>query len=377
MDPVIILIVLVGGLVAIGFILNKKLTELSNKQDVPDKLIEKVVNQVYGEVVNKVTMQAKNALRSDKEAIFRDNENKKEAIESLVKDLKKDIGVRQDEIRSLEKDRNKKFAEIATSIDEHRKITTELKISTEALSRVLSNNQARGAWGERILEDILNNAGLVKNIHYEKQKALGKSNVKPDITLLLPNDRKVAVDAKFPYSEVQKMASANTKSEKEQHLKAFSRDIKQKVNQISDRGYIDVEHGTLDYAIMFVPNEMVFSFINQQFPEIVDEAMDKKIMIVSPFTFLIVARTVMESYRNFMMENNLRKIVKHISEFTDEWERFSKDFHKFEDLITKIQDQYDKISTTRYKMMSSKLRKIEHDQNRPALLSKNKKSRLK
>lgn len=358
----LIVVVLIGGLVAVFLFINKKLSDLADNHESSEEQVENIVNQVFGKVVNKVTTQAKNVLQSDKDAIFKDNQNKKEIIEKLVKDLKREIGDRQEEIRELEKDRNKKFGEITTSIDEHRKITEELKVSTEALSRVLSNNQARGAWGERIIEDILNNAGLIKNIHYEKQKALGKSAVIPDITLLLPNNRKVAIDAKFPYSEVQKMASARTKTEKAQHLKAFSNDIKAKVNQITDRGYIDIEHGTLDYAIMFVPNEMVFSFINQQFPDVVDEAMSKKIMIVSPFTFLIVARTVMESYKNFMMENNLRRIIKHISEFTDEWSKFANEFGKFQTLISKIQNQYDKILTTRYKKMSVKIRKIEEDQ---------------
>jgi DNA recombination protein RmuC len=275
----------------------------------------------------------------------------------------------------LEQDRNKKFGEITTAISEHRKITEELKTSTESLAKVLSNNQTRGQWGERIIEDILTSAGLIENIHYSKQLEL-KSGVKPDITLLLPNERTVSIDVKFPYSEIQKMALAEGKEAKDGHLKAFVRDLKEKMNQIEKRGYISIEEGTLDYAIMFVPNEMLFSFINQQFPDIVDEAMAKKIMIVSPFTFLIVARTVMESYRNFMMENNLRRIVKQIQEFGEEWLRFKKDFESFDVMIDKLKEQYDKITTTRYKMMNSKLKKIEDYQQgalkkeeRPLLIS--------
>jgi len=336
----------------------------SNKQ--PEVDVEQtrlIVNQVFGEVVGKVTQQTKSVLETEKQAIYKDNQNKKETIEKLVSDLKRDIDSRQEEIRSLEKDRNKKFGEITTAIDEHRKITQELKVTTDSLSRVLSNNQTRGSWGERIIEDILTSAGLLENVHYEKQKTLSAlTQVKPDITLLLPNQRKVAIDVKFPYSEIQKMAETDDKAMKDQHKKAFGRDLKLKIEQINSRGYIDIEHGTLDYAIMFVPNEMLFSFINQQFPEAIDEAMNKKVMIVSPFTFLIVARTVMESYRNFMMENNLRKIVKHIAEFKDEWERFSDEFVKFDGMIEKLASQYDKLTSTRYKQMKLRLKRIDDDQ---------------
>lgn len=351
-------------LVVIAIVLLYILLKRNNEnEDIDDQKLQAVVNQVFGEVVEKVTQQAKGVLASDREAIFKDNQYKKETIEKLVEELKKEINTRQEEIRSLEKDRNKKFGEISNAIEEHKKITAELKITTDALSRVLSNNQTRGSWGERIIEDILTSAGLLENIHYERQTVLSKkTNIKPDITLLLPNERKVAIDVKFPYSEIQKMSEAKNKAQKAEHKKAFRRDLKNKIDQVASRGYIDVEHGTLDYAIMFVPNEMLFSFINQQFPDVVDQAMDKKIMIVSPFTFLIVARTVMESYRNFMMENNLRKIVRHISEFTDEWQRFTNEFNKLDDYIEKLSQHYDKITSTRYKRMKLRIRRIEEDQ---------------
>lgn len=368
--------VLLGGLAVIGvllYLVYQKLSQLSSSDQLDEEKTKNIVNQVFGEVANKVVAQTKQVLSSDKEAIFKDNENKRQVLEKLVGDLKKEIDERQDEIRGLEKDRNKKFGEITTAISEHRKLTEELKTSTETLARVLSNNQTRGQWGERIIEDILQNAGLIENVHYARQQALGTSSVKPDITLLLPNKRVVAIDVKFPYAEVQKMASAEKKTEKAVHMKAFERDLKDKIKQIETRGYIDVEHGTLDYAIMFVPNEMLFSFINQQFPEIVDEAMGKKVMIVSPFTFLIVARTVFESYRNFMIENNLRKIVKHINQFVEEWGRFRGEFDKFDEVIGKLRKQYDTIRGTRYNRMEMRLKRIEEDQKGAELESREQK----
>ena len=367
--PIVILGVVAGLGILVWQIYQKINTLSQSQQEMDEEKAKNLINQVFGEITNKVVAQTKQVLSADKEAIFKDNENKRQVIEKMVDQLKKEIGERQEEIRGLEKDRNKKFGEITMAIEDHRKITEDLKTSTESLSKVLSNNQTRGQWGERIIEDILTSAGLIENTHYERQKSLGKSSVVPDITLLLPNERKVAIDVKFPYAQVQKMAVAETKEAKAMHMKAFVRDVKEKINQIEKRGYIDVEHGTLDYAIMFVPNEMLFSFINQQFPDIVDEAMAKKIMIVSPFTFLIVARTVFESYRNFMIENNLRKIVKHIGQFTDEWDRFTKEFDKFDEVIDKIRGQFDKIRTTRYKQMDLRLRRIEEDQRGAELKS--------
>ena len=136
--------------------------------------------------------------------------------------------------------------------------------------------------------------------------------------------------------------------------------------QIEKRGYINLEAGTLDYAIMFVPNEMLFSFINQKFPELIDDAMRRKIMIVSPFTFLIVARTVMEAYKNFMVENNLRKIIKHIQEFAAEWERFTLEFDKFDKTLGSLRQAFDQIHDTRYKKMTTRIGRINKYQQLPA-----------
>ena len=356
------LVIAVGA--GVAWYIGHKLQTLKN-EGLEEEKTKNIVNQVFGEISQKVIDQARVILTADKEAIYKDNTHKKEAIENLVRDLKKEIDERQGEIRELEKDRNKKFGDISRSLEEHRLITQELKTSTQALGKVLSNNQTRGAWGEKIIEDILANSGLIENIHYQRQTTLD-GVVKPDITLLLPNGRKVAVDVKFPYAQIQALSQTESPSQKQEIMKLFEKDVKDKMLQIEKRGYINIEAGTLDYAIMFVPNEMLFSFINQKFPDLIDDAMRRKIMIVSPFTFLIVARTVMEAYKNFMVENNLRKIIKHIQEFANEWERFTLEFDKFDKTLGSLRQAFDQIHDTRYKKMTTRIGRINKYQQLPA-----------
>lgn len=345
------------GLIILGWLINRKLQLiLDNKPN--EQTAKDMANQMVGELSVKIIEQAREALTADKEAIYQNNKSNHETIQKLVDQLKEELNKRQNELRSLEQDRSQKFGDLSRAITEHRKITEELKMSTQSLTKILSNNQVRGQWGERIIEDILRSAGLLEKVHYLKQAMLKGSQVKPDIILLLPNERKVCIDVKFPYAEIQHLSLAETKTQKEHHLKAFEKDLREKINQVEKRGYINLEAGTLDYAIMFVPNEMLFSFINQQFPQIIDEAMAKKVMVVSPFTFLIVARTIMESYKNFMIENNLRMIVKRIGEFVTEWDRFTQEFDKFDGDLTKLRQSFDKIQQTRYKQMNLRIRQI-------------------
>lgn len=355
-DILVLLVVLLGfGLVF--WYLQKR--DTANTQD--DAKIEAVVNKVFGMSVGKIAEQSKQVLESEKNVIKNDLEHKQKVLEQMVDRLHKDIEERQKEIRDVERDRTKKFSEMSTALEEHRKLTDQLKVSTEQLSKVLSNNQQRGEWGERIIEDLLQANGLVEGVHYVRQKQLANSSYRPDITLLLPNQRNVPVDVKFPYSEIQKMSEAETKSAKAGHLKQFGQDLKVKINKVAE--YIDPSHNTLDYAIMFVPNEMVFSFINQQFPNLIDLALSKRVIVVSPFTFLIVARTVMESYRNFMIGDRLKEVIQHVDEFVSEWDKFKGKFEKYGRSLDTLRRDYEDLTGTRFRQMDRKVEKVQSYQS--------------
>jgi len=350
LDLILIIALLISGFISLYFLL-KKLIEGQK----PDSDVEDIVNKVFGMSAVKIAAQSKQILEGEKDVIKNDLENKQKVIEKLVTNLQKDLKVRQEEIRSLEKDRTQKFGEINQALEQHKEMTHDLKISTEQLAKVLSNNQERGAWGERIIEDLLQANGLVEGKHYLRQNIQGKN--RPDITLLLPNERNVPVDVKFPYSEIQKMANSNNKSDRASHLKKFNSDVKMKIDKVAT--YINPAYQTLDYAILFVPNEMVFSFINKKMPDLIDRAIAKKVLIVSPFTFLVVAGTIRESYRNFMIGDKLKKVVIYVEEFVNEWEKFKNKFDKYGRSLTTLQKDYEDITGTRIKAMERRITKID------------------
>ncbi len=348
---ILVLIVIVAGFVVLYYFLRQMFAKQS------DGDMSKLVDEVFGRSAEKIAEQSKRLLAGDRDAIKTDLANKQQMLEGLVTRLQKDLSVRQDEIRNLEKDRSHKFAEIVTSLTENRKITGELAQSTEQLAKVLSNNQARGEWGERIIEDLLRVNGLIEGVHFAKQvKQLG-GTARPDITLLLPNDRVVPVDVKFPYADIQKLASSDSTAEKTQLIKQLRTNIRAKIAKVAE--YIQPDANTLDYAILFVPNEMVFSFLNQKFPEVLDEALRQRVIIVSPFSFIIVARTVRESYRNFMVGGKLKEVIKHIDGFVMEWGKFSDHLSKYGRSLTTLHNDYEALMGTRHRQMERKIEQVK------------------
>lgn len=343
------------ALVSFYFALKKLLDKQNPAQE--DEQLESMVHKVFGMTANKLVEQSKQALAGEKDLIKNDLTNKQQMLEKMIRELRQEMSEQQKEIRDIEKDQIDKISKVGTAVEEHRQLTKELKFSTEQLAKVLSNNQTRGAWGERIIEDLLQANGLQEGIHYLRQAKQGESVLKPDITLLLPDHRNVPVDVKFPYQEVQKMSMTENQSEKQTHMLQFKRDLKTKVDKVAN--YISPENDTLDYAIMFVPNEALFSFINQKFPDIIDEALAKKVIICSPFSFLIVARTVMESYRNFMVGKKIKEVIKQIDAFAGEWLKFDEEFLKFGRSIENLQKNYEVLTGTRKRQMEKRIAKIE------------------
>jgi DNA recombination protein RmuC len=275
----------------------------------------------------------------------------------MVDTIKRDLEKRQQEIRTLEQDRVRKFSELTTALESHRKLADELSISTKKLAEVLSNNQARGEWGERIIEDLMQANGLMEGVHYVRQLHLKNSTLRPDITLLLPDKRYIAVDVKFPYSEIQKLADSSSKEQQKLYLQQLSKNLQTKIDKVAE--YIDPSSHTLDYAILFVPNEMIFSFLNQKLPEVIDHAFKRRVLLVSPFTFLVVARTMLESYRNFMISDSLRDAVIQVDEFVREWGRFKDQFDKYGRSLKTLQTDYEELTGTRVRQMERKIEKIE------------------
>lgn len=354
----LIIIVNVLAIAAVGYFLVGQLKKATpaNDEEQQRNILKSLVNEVFGEVAGKITEQSKRVLAGEKEIITTDLKNKQEQIEKIVGELRRELGQRQQELQRLEQDRSKQFSEITTRIREHQEITKDLQGATEKLKSVLSNNQTRGQWGEFILENILQQSGMIEGTHFVKQRHLIKE-LKPDITLLLPNERVIAVDVKFPYAAAQRMVDTESKAEREAAKKDFLRDVREKIKQV--RAYVLPEHNTLDFALMFVPNEILFSYINQNFPEVIEEARDQHVFLVSPFTFSAVAGMVIENYRNLNVSKNLRKIIQFVEDFAEEWGRFEKDFSKFDDSIGRLRGSFDELATTRFKRMKMRIGRIE------------------
>ena len=195
-------------------------------------------------------------------------------------------------VRELEQDRTGKFGELAAQLKQAGEGAQRLQTTTEHLTRALTNARSRGQWGERMAEDLLASLGLEEGVSYRRQ-ATTPSGSRPDFTFLLPGERLLHMDVKFPLDNLLRQLDAEDPSVRRRHEAAFLRDVRQKIQEIAARGYVAPEEGTVDLALLLVPNEGVFRAMIESAPKLIDEALDRNVAIVSPvscFAVLVVLR---------------------------------------------------------------------------------------
>lgn len=296
---------------------------------------------------------------SKKEVINESLKYSKDSIKELVEKIASELEKTKNQFNASEKERVGEFSSLKTILEEHKLATGELKQSTDNLKNILSNNQLRGAFGEEIADNLLKSIGFVEGENYISNTAQENSTSRPDFTVFLPDKTKVNIDVKFPYQSLLKYIEATDKVDKDKHLKEFAQDVKQKIKEVSSRDYINLEEKTVDFVILFVPNEMIFSFIYEHLPEVWNEAMGKKVILAGPFSFTAILRMIYQSYKSFKYQENLYEIIKLIKMFENEFGKYNDEVDVLGTRLKSAADQFDKVSITRTKKLTGIVEKIK------------------
>ena len=173
-------------------------------------------------------------------------------------------------------------------IDAAQKNITELSSQVVGLQDILSNKQARGAFGEIQMQDLVQ--GALPPSAYSFQATLA-SGVRADCLLLLPNPPgSIALDAKFPLESYRALREARDDAAVNQARRQFSVALRTHVRAIAEKYIVAGE--TADSALMFLPSEAVYAELHANFPALVEESFRSRVWIVSPTTLMATLTTV-------------------------------------------------------------------------------------
>ena len=294
-------------------------------------------------------------------------EGKKELIDQNIETISKTLSEVQRRIEEVGKTSGEKFSEVSMLIKKHEEVTSKLKDTTEHLSHALASSKKRGEWGERMAEDIINLIGMIEGINYIKQKTLDSSAGRPDYTFFLPNKLKINMDVKFPLDNYMHYLKAESEHDRKRYRDELLKNTKVMIKQLTTRDYINPAENTVDYVIMFIPNEQVYSFINEADMTIMDEALRQKVILCSPFTLYAVLAVIRQAIENFNLERTASEILKLLSEFSKQWDAYKEKFRLMGERLDAAKKEYDALLTTRGNMLERPLKKIEEIRKQKAI----------
>jgi DNA recombination protein RmuC len=310
---------------------------------------------------------AEEKLRSQTIEGKKELETKKELIDQNIESIGKTLSEVQKKIEEVGKTNGEKYTEVATLIKKHEEVTSKLRDTTEHLSRALASPKKRGEWGERMAEDIIRLAGMVEGVNYIKQKTLDSSSGRPDYTFFMPNNLKINMDVKFPVDNYLHYLNAESEHDKRRYRDELLKNTKVMIKQVTTRDYINTAENTVDYVIIFIPNEQVYSFINESDTTIMDEALKQKVVLCSPFTLYAVLAVIRQAIENFNLEKTASEILKLLSEFTKQWNAYKEKFRLMGERLDAAKKEYDTLVTTRTSMLERPLKKIEDMRKQQAI----------
>ena len=335
---------ILGGLI-IWFIRQKEIDSIQSNQDHLKAEFGNLSKEALDQNLETFLKLAENKFSELVKSSDGQLDHKKELIDQSLVEMKK-------KLEGLDKSTNELKGQVETS----QKGIGNLADTTSKLSRVLSSSQARGQWGEKMVEDILNFMGLIEGINFEKQSKMDEG--RPDFTFMLPDQKCINMDVKFPLTHYENFLDTENNNEKEKEKKAFLNDVRNHIKSIEKRTYIDPESGTVDYVLMFIPNESIYAFLNQADRDIIDYSLSKKVLLCSPVTLYAVLSLIRQSVSNFSMEQKAGEVQQLMGVFKKQWNEFLLQMDKLGNTIGTVQTHFEKLVSTRKNQLEKPMDKI-------------------
>jgi DNA recombination protein RmuC len=199
----------------------------------------------------------------------------------------------------------------------------------------------------------------MEGINYRKQKTLEGGDNRPDFTFLLPRDQKLNMDVKFPFANYLRYLETGGEVEKEAYKSAFFKDVRERVKEVTTRDYINPEAQTLDYVLVFIPNEQVYGFILENQSGFIDDALKSKVILCSPLTLYAILSVIRQGIDNFQLEQSAARMLALLGNFTKQWQVFIASFEKMGRRLEEAQKEFNALATTRRTQLERPLNQIE------------------
>jgi len=251
---------------------------------------------------------------------------RQEAIKGLVEPLKQQLETYQKNLQASSVAQSSALGEVKKHLETLAQSNQSLAQETQQFRLVLHSNQARGKWGEETLRRVVEAAGMSAHCDFTEQTSSGEN--RPDLVVKLPGDRFIIVDAKVPDFDFLNALETAEPVKRAEALAAHARKLKDTIKALADRDYPRQFPNALDYVVLFVPAESLFSAALEGDHDLIVWAAEKRILLATPASLIALLRSVSVSWQQHAQTENAQKIAEAAQEFYSRVVKFTEHFEK-------------------------------------------------
>ncbi|HEY7239138.1 MAG TPA: DNA recombination protein RmuC [Burkholderiales bacterium] len=230
----------------------------------------------------------------------------------------------------------------------HKLIEVNARMSADALNltnALKGDSKTQGAWGEVVLERILEASGLQKGREYELQanfEAADGSRARPDVIIRLPESKHLVIDSKVSLTAYDAYCSAEDDLARKRELARHIESLRAHVKGLAERNYQSL-YGirTPDFVLMFVPVEAAFSLAVRERQDLFEDAFQRGVMVVTSTTLLFSLRTIANIWRYEYQNRNAQELVRQCTALYDKFVGFVADLEDIGRRLKAAQSSYD------------------------------------
>ncbi|HPO56700.1 MAG TPA: DNA recombination protein RmuC [Ignavibacteriaceae bacterium] len=279
-----------------------------------------------------------------------------EINQNNISNLLQPLGKNIDEFKRKVEETYDRESKQRFSLEEKIKDLVELnkKLSDDAtnLTKALKgDSKVQGDWGEVILERILEQSGLEKGREFLIQEFIRDdsgnfaqneegSKLRPDVTVLFPDNRKVIIDSKVSLTSYERFNSSDNQDESKIHLDNHVKSVRKHIDELSAKNYQDFTL-SLDFVLMFIPVEPAFIIAMKADPEIWNYGYSKRVILISPTNLLTVLKMIKDIWRRENQNRNALDIAEKSGALYDKFVGLYEDLIAVGNSIEKSRNSYD------------------------------------
>jgi DNA recombination protein RmuC len=269
---------------------------------------------------------------------------RQEAIKGLVEPLKQQLDSYQKRLQQSETAQSSALGEVRKHLETLAQSNQTLASETAQFRSVLKSNQARGKWGEETLRRVVEAAGMSAHCDFTEQTASGET--RPDLIVKLPGDRFIIVDAKVPDFDFLNALETAEPVKRAEALAAHAAKLKGTIKALADRDYPRQFPNSLDYVVLFVPAESLFSAALEGDHDLIVWAAEKRILLATPASLIALLRSVSVSWQQHAQTENAQKIAEAAQELYSRVATFTEHFEKIRDGLNKANEAFDRAASS-------------------------------